>query len=170
MFSFNKTPVFVAVGAAAIALDQITKFWANSHFPGWSVQVIGDLLRWTLVYNENAAFSMRPQAILPWLSPTVFFGVLTLIACVAVVVFYRSIKKENWIERLSVVLIISGAIGNFIDRLRIGKVIDWIDCDFPDFIMYRFATFNLADSWVTIGIALLFVSSFVFKRQKNEIR
>ena len=76
-----KTRIYIIIASVALILDQITKLWADSHQLGWSMPVIGDLLRFTLVYNENAAFSMKPQSIMPWLHPTIFFGTLTIIAC-----------------------------------------------------------------------------------------
>lgn len=162
-----KTRIYIIIAVTAFILDQLTKLWADSHSLGWSVPVIGDLLRFTLVYNENAAFSMKPQSLLPWLSPTVFFGTLVVIACSGAIWFFRSLPKEDLLSRLGIALIISGALGNFADRLRIGKVIDFIDSDFPDIIFERWPTFNLADSWVTIGISLLFISSFVFKKKNS---
>jgi len=162
-----KTRIYVIIAVVAFILDQVTKLWADSHSLGWSVPVIGDLLRFTLVYNENAAFSMKPQSILPWLSPTIFFGIMVVIACSGAVWFFRGLPKEDYLSKLGIALIISGALGNFADRLRIGKVVDFIDSDFPDIIFERWPTFNLADSWVTIGIALLFISGFVFKKKNS---
>jgi signal peptidase II len=162
-----KTYIYAVIAIVALVLDQATKFWASSHHLGWSISVIGDFLRFTLIYNENAAFSMKPQNILPWLSPTVFFGTLTVIACVAAVWFFRGLHKKDYFSRLGIVLIIAGALGNFCDRLRMGKVVDFIDVIFIDVIYERWPTFNLADSWVTIGIALLFISSFAFKNKGN---
>ncbi|MDR2556049.1 MAG: signal peptidase II [Fibromonadaceae bacterium] len=169
MYIFNKTWIYAFVGVFALAMDQITKFWASSHHLGWSVSIIGNFLRFTLIYNENAAFSMKPQTVLPWLSPTIFFGVLTVVACLGAVYFFRSLHKEDYMSRLGIVLIISGALGNFCDRLRIGKVVDFIDVDFPDMFYERWPTFNLADSWVTIGIALLFISSLIHKKPDEQI-
>ena len=169
MYIFNKTWIYAFIGVFALALDQITKFWASSHQLGWSISIIGDFLRFTLIYNENAAFSMKPQTILPWLSPTIFFGTLTVIACLGAVYFFRGLHREDYMSRLGIVLIISGALGNFCDRLRIGKVVDFIDVDFPDMFYERWPTFNLADSWVTIGIALLFISSLVHKKPDEQI-
>jgi len=162
-----KTPIYVAIAAVALILDQITKFWADSHDLGWRKPVIGDgegLLNFTLAYNEGAAFSMSPQSFVPWLSPTVFFGILTVIACLGAVYFFRGLHKRDYLSKIGIVLIIAGALGNFCDRLRISKVVDFIDFDFPDFIFERWPTFNLADSWVTIGILLLFASSFMLKK------
>jgi len=168
MSILNKTWFYVFIVVFALALDQITKLWASSNHLGWSISIIGDFLRFTLIYNENAAFSMKPQSILPWLSPTIFFGTLTVVACVGAVYFFRSLHKEDYMSRIGIVLIISGALGNFCDRIRIGKVVDFIDVDFPDIIYERWPTFNLADSWVTIGIALLFISSFVYRKQHSQ--
>jgi len=160
--------MYVAIAVAALILDQGTKLWADSHTFGWSISIIGDLLRFTLVYNEGAAFSMNPQNIAPWLSPTIFFGTLTIIACAGAIYFFRNLHKQDYLSRLGIILIIAGALGNFCDRIRIGKVVDFIDVDFPDFIFERWPTFNLADSWVTIGIALLFISSFIFKKATKD--
>ncbi|GBU23546.1 signal peptidase [Fibrobacteria bacterium R8-3-H12] len=163
-----KTYIYAIIAIVALALDQATKLWADSHVLGWSVPIIGDFLRFTLIYNENAAFSMKPQSVLPWLSPTIFFGTLTVVACVAAIWFFRGLHKEDYLSKFGIVLIIAGAAGNFCDRLRIGKVVDFIDADFPDVIFERWPTFNLADSWVTIGISLLFISSFVFKKKDQS--
>jgi signal peptidase II len=171
MKSLNSIPGHVALVCGGLVLDQVTKFWAVARFgsaigfpTGETMPVVGDLLRFGLAYNEGAAFSSKPQAILPWLSPTLFFGVLTLAALAGLVWFYRSLPVKDWLSRLGVALIISGALGNFVDRLRIQKVVDWIDCDFPDFIMTRWPTFNLADSWVTVGVACVLLGPLIFKQ------
>jgi signal peptidase II len=168
----DKNYFYIAIGGLGLVLDQITKFWAHSHsqlsnWEHWVVPVIGSgdgLLNFILRYNEGAAFSKQPHTIIPWLSPTVFYGILTGIACIGAVYFFRSVHKQDYLSKLSIVLIIAGALGNFCDRLRIGMVIDFIDVAFP--IIHRWPTFNLADSWVTIGITLLFVGSY-FMRQKK---
>lgn len=165
----NKPYIYVIIVFVCFCLDQITKIWADSHSLGWSIPVIGDLLRFTLIYNENAAFSAKPQSIVPWVSPTIFFGTLTVIACSGAIWFFRTLPKNDYLSKIGILLIISGAFGNLFDRLRIGKVIDFIDVDFPDAIFYRWPTFNLADSWVTIGIVLLFISSFIFKKSNKSI-
>jgi len=165
-----KIYIYVAIAVVALALDQITKFWADSHILGWSMPIIGDLLRFTLVYNENAAFSMKPQNIAPWLSPTIFFGTLTVIACVGAVYFFRGLSKEDYLSRFGIVLIIAGALGNLCDRLRIGKVVDFIDVDFPDIIFERWPTFNLADSWVTVGIGSLLIGAYFMQPKKKSLK
>ena len=170
-----KFHLFVIV--LGVIFDQVTKFWAvarftnESGFPNYQkIQIIGDYLRFALAYNEGAAFSSRPQDILPFLSPTIFFLLLTIVAMAALVWFYRSIDLRDWVSRLGLSMVFSGAIGNFIDRMRIQKVVDFIDCDLPDFIMPRFPTFNVADSFVTVGVVLLLLSPLVLKKVHKEIK
>lgn len=159
--------VFILV---SIFIDQATKIWAVAYLKptfenplGRIVHVIGNLLQFRLAYNTGAAFSSRPQDILPFLPPTVFFLLVSLIATFVLVYFYRSVKRNDFLVRFGIAMIFSGAIGNFADRMRIGKVVDFIDCDFPDFIMERWPTFNFADCCVTIGVALVLLSPLVYK-------
>jgi signal peptidase II len=63
-------------------------------------------------------------------------------------------------------MIVCGALGNFVDRMRIGKVVDFIDCDFPDFIMLRWPTFNVADCFVTVGVAVVLLAPLIYKLLK----
>lgn len=166
--------ILILVG---IVLDQVTKLWAVARFtnaegfPNYQkIQIIGDYLRFNLVYNKGAAFSSRPQDILPMLPPWAFFLALTIVAGGVLVWFYKSIDKRDWLSRLGLAMVFSGAIGNFIDRMRLQQVVDFIDCDLPDFIMTRFPTFNVADSFVTVGVAFLILSPFVLKEIHRQIK
>jgi signal peptidase II len=166
----TKTPFHALLLVVCVALDQVTKIFMEGYLraQGGSVDVLGSFLRFSLAYNEGAAFSIRPHEILPFLTPTMFFGTLTVVALAGLAWFYRTLPQNQVAERLGIALICSGAVGNFCDRLRIGRVVDWIDCDFPDFIFTRWPTFNLADSWVTIGIALVLVSSLLAARRPPQ--
>lgn len=166
--------ILILVG---IVLDQVTKLWAVARFtnaegfPNYQkIQIIGDYLRFNLVYNKGAAFSSRPQDILPMLPPWAFFLALTIVAGGVLVWFYKGIDKRDWLSRLGLAMVFSGAIGNFIDRMRLQQVVDFIDCDLPDFIMTRFPTFNVADSFVTVGVAFLILSPFVLKEIHRQIK
>ena len=173
MKPFNRT--LTSVFVLGIILDQITKLWAEARFTftdgtpnGEIIEVIGSLFRFQLAYNTGAAFSMKPQALVPWLHPTLFFAIVSIIAIIALWKFFKSLPVKDWASRLGVVMILSGAIGNFTDRIRIGKVVDFIDWDFPDFQigswgLSRWPVFNLADSWVLIGVSLIFLSQWLVK-------
>ena len=179
---YNKWPFHVAVIVFSIISDQLTKLWAVSRFTDEAgnftyekIPVIGELVRFQLVYNKGAAFSSRPQDLMPFLPPWVFFLLISIVAAFALAWFYKSIDKRDYLSRLGVVMILGGAVGNFIDRMRMQMVVDFIDCDFPDihimdFNMVRFPTFNVADSFVTVGVALVILSPVILKKLHKQIK
>ena len=95
---------------------------------------------------------------------------ISIVAAFALAWFYKSIDKRDYLSRLGVVMILGGAVGNFIDRMRMQMVVDFIDCDFPDFIMTRFPTFNVADSFVTVGVALVILSPVILRKLHKQIK
>lgn len=174
---YNKLPFHIAVIIFSIVSDQLTKLWALARFTNETgapnheiINVIGELARFQLVFNKGAAFSSRPQDLMPFLPPWLFFLLISVVAAVVLFWFYRSIDKRDYLSRLGVVMIIGGAIGNFIDRMRLQMVVDFIDCDFPDFIMTRFPTFNVADSFVTVGFALVILSPVILRKLHKQIK
>ena len=174
---YNKWPFHLGVIVFSIVSDQLTKLWALSRFTDDAgnftyekIPVIGELVRFQLVFNKGAAFSSRPQDLMPFLPPWLFFLLISIVAAFALVWFYRSIDKRDYLSRLGVVMILGGAVGNFIDRMRMQQVVDFIDCDFPDFIMTRFPTFNVADSFVTVGVALVILSPVILRKLHKQIK
>lgn len=173
----NKWPFHLGVILFSIVADQLTKWWALVRFTNETgapnhdfISVVGDLVRFQLVFNKGAAFSSRPQDLMPFLPSWLFFLLISIIASVILLWFYKSIDKRDWMSRLGVVMILGGAIGNFIDRMRLSMVVDFIDCDFPDFIMTRFPTFNVADSFVTVGVAIVILSPLILKQIHKQIK
>ncbi|MBQ2559227.1 MAG: signal peptidase II [Fibrobacter sp.] len=174
---YNKWPFHVAVIVFSIVSDQLTKLWALSRFTDETgaytyekIPVIGELVRFQLVFNKGAAFSSRPQDLMPFLPPWLFFLLISIVAAFALAWFYKSIDKRDYLSRLGVVMILGGAVGNFIDRMRMQQVVDFIDCDFPDFIMTRFPTFNVADSFVTVGVAFVILSPVILRKLHKQIK
>lgn len=174
---YNKLPFHIIVILVSIVSDQLTKLWALARFTNDTgapnhdiINVIGELVRFQLVFNKGAAFSSRPQDLMPFLPSWVFFLLISVVAAVILFWFYKSIDKRDYLSRLGIVMIFGGAIGNFIDRMRMQMVVDFIDCDFPDFIMTRFPTFNVADSFVTVGVALVILSPVILKKLHKQIK
>jgi signal peptidase II len=169
-------PLFhLALGVVAVALDFWSKWWARETYSGFrrAVPVIGDWLRFRLVFNENAAFGAQFQKLLPFVHPAVFYGLvfLVLLAVLLRTYFRPAVREDPW-TRLGIVLIIAGGMGNTIDRLVYHKVTDFIDVDFFDLSwdlgplghisLERWPVINLADIWITVGgIYLLFSASFL---------
>ena len=137
--------IFVGLAAAVIAVDQMTKAWlASTLEPGERLAVIGDLLRITHSQNSGALFGLfKDQALL--------FGLVS-IGVVGLIVWYHGSSGRNALLSLALGLLLGGAIGNMIDRFRVGYVIDWVDIGIGDL---RFYTFNVADSAITGAILLL---------------
>ena len=174
---YNKLPFHLGVILFSIVADQLTKLWALARFTNETgapnheiINVIGDWIRFQLVFNKGAAFSSRPQDLMPFLPPWLFFLLISIVASVVLLWFYKTIDKRDWMSRLGVVMILGGAVGNFIDRMRLQMVVDFIDCDLPDFIMTRFPTFNVADSFVTVGVAVVILSPVILKKVHKQIK
>lgn len=174
---YNKIPFHIAIIVFSIVSDQLTKLWALARFTNETgapnhdvINVIDELVRFQLVFNKGAAFSSRPQDLLPFLPAWVFFLLISIVAAVVLFWFYKSVDKRDYLSRMGVVMIFGGAVGNFIDRMRLQMVVDFIDCDFPDFIMTRFPTFNVADSFVTVGVALVILSPIILRKLHKQIK
>jgi signal peptidase II len=135
--------------AFLVGLDQLTKFWVRDHFVlGESIPVLGEYLRLTYVQNPGVAFGLEP------FSPTVLL-IFGSVAALALCAYLIHLVRHGDLLKWPVFLFLSGAVGNVIDRALMGSVTDFFDADFPDVIMDRWPVFNIADSCVSIGIAIL---------------
>jgi signal peptidase II len=145
-----KVPVVLAVAVFVVALDQATKFWAESVLAGRpAMRVIGDFLQFRLLYNPGAAFSIGEGA--TW--------IFTIITAVAVVVLARyAVKPAPRAQVIALTLLLGGATTHLIDRLfrapgfARGHVVDFIDYN-------GWFVGNVADIALTFGAVLLVVSS-----------
>ncbi len=151
---------FGAVFIFSIILDQLTKMWALSVLKnGSSIKIIKDFLRFSYVENRGAAFGILQNQI--W-----FFVIITFIMIIFLAYMFFKYKNITNISKFSIVLIAGGAIGNFIDRITRGFVVDFIDVRFGNF--YDFPVFNVADSFVVCGTILLIILMLFNKFEKSE--
>ncbi len=146
--------------AVSIVLDQLTKKWAVGVLKdGSSIKVIGDFLRFTYAENRGAAFSI--------LQDQRFFFIITTVVMLTVMAYiYFKTKNITKLSKLSIAMIAGGAIGNFLDRLRLGYVVDFIDVRFGSF--YNFPIFNIADSFVVCGTILMIFLILFNRFEKSE--
>lgn len=130
-----------------VVLDQITKYWAEVALAYGRPHYVLPVLDFTLLYNTGAAFSFLSTAggWQRW-----FLTVLASIVSLALI--YWLPKQQRVLTRLSFALILSGALGNLIDRVRFGHVIDFIHFHWQG---TYFPAFNLADMAISVGVALL---------------
>jgi signal peptidase II len=138
-------PLFVALAATVVVLDQLTKAWLVSTLrPGERMDVVGDILRFVHSQNSGALFGLfKDQAII--------FGVASIVV-IGLIVWYHGSSGRNTMLSIALGLLLGGAVGNMIDRFRYGYVVDWVDAGLGN---VRFYTFNIADSMISTAILLL---------------
>lgn len=139
---------------ALIVIDQISKYLALNNLANiGSIPIIENIFHLTYVENRGAAFGMFQN------NQIVFIIVAVVASIVGLYYIYK--KKLNLLGNISIVLIISGAIGNLIDRVRLGFVVDYFDFRFIwDYV------FNVADVFVVVGTILLCIYIIVFEKDK----
>lgn len=142
---------FLGLAALIVVLDQLTKAWLVSFLePGESVPVVGDWIR--LVHGQNSGGLFGLLA-----GQAVIFGFVSLIVVVLIVLYHGRARPSRYLS-IALGLLLGGAIGNLIDRFRIGYVVDFVDAGIGDL---RWYTFNVADSSITIALILLLAASVV---------
>jgi signal peptidase II len=132
------------VAVAVVALDQWTKAAITNYIGahhGQSLKLLGGKVVIDLVHNRGAAFGILPNQ-------TFLFVAIAVVVIVAIIASYRRVVQGSLWFRLALGLILGGAVGNLIDRLRLGYVVDFID-------LRWWPVFNIADSCIVIGVALL---------------
>lgn len=165
-----------ALAGLIFIVDQITKQLALANLSLENhIDVIGDIVRLTLVFNEGGAFSTR-------LGSTYFYSFASIVVMIIViVVLYRDSGKNRWMD-IALALVLGGALGNLTDRMRFGAVVDFIDIDFPDidipagkvlfldfpgYQLDRWPVFNVADSAVSVGMVLLVIALILDSRKRK---
>lgn len=159
----DKTKYFILIGVVLVllAVDQWTKYLVHNGFRwGESRTILKGIFSLTYVRNTGAAFGLLHRAPAYFRDP--FFIIIPVIALFVIgFVFYRLDNRQK-LTAWALALIVGGAIGNLIDRLRFGFVVDFLDFYWKD---YHWPAFNIADSGIVVGVALMFLQSF---RQGNQ--
>jgi signal peptidase II len=163
--SWHPWVVFGAIGGTVIVVDQATKAWVEAAFelaapsapagsPNAPTQVIGDLVRIARTWNDGGVFGLFGD------SATVL-GIAS-VAVIGVILWVQATSGvKSPLLTVALGLLFGGAIGNLIDRLRFGHVIDWVDTGIGSL---RFYTFNVADAAISIAVVLLIAMSLLGPR------
>lgn len=148
--------LYVILSVLLVIADQITKFLTVKYLsPSGNIVVLKNILSLTYVENRGAAFGILQDG--RW-----FFIVVTIIILAALTYYIKKHPGKGKLFNLSVSLIYAGAIGNFIDRLFKGYVVDMIHATF-----INFPVFNFADCLIVVGVILLYVYILFFDREKE---
>ncbi len=144
-----------------LIFDQATKLWIDANFALYeSVTVIENFFNITYVRNKGAAFGILSESSMRM----PFFITVGLIAVGAILWYLKTLDANQKRLHLALSLVFAGAVGNLIDRLRLGEVIDFLDAHW---YQYHWPAFNVADSAITIGVGLLFVDMLAEERLKK---
>lgn len=142
-------PPFVLIAAAVVVVDQLTKAWIRSILaPGESTPVLGDWIRLVHAQNNGGIFGLLRGQALP-------FAIVSL-GVIALIVAYHGRSGRNPFLTVALALLLGGAIGNLLDRLLYGSVVDFVDAGIGTI---RWYTFNVADASISLAIVLLLALS-----------
>lgn len=149
---------YILLAALMIALDQVVKYWALTSLQAQqTIPLLENVFHLTYVENRGAAFSLFAQFDSRWI-----FVALAVIVSVAIVVVLYKHLIQTALGRWSLVLVAAGALGNAIDRVAHGFVVDLFD-----FRLIHFPVFNVADIFICVG-GVLFVIYFLFQHKDED--
>jgi signal peptidase II len=150
------------ISLLVVALDQGSKLWIESTFEPYETLVIWPVFNLTLVYNTGAAFSLLAEAS-GW--QRAFFICVGSVVTLVMLVWLARLPGDERLTGWGLALVIGGAVGNLVDRVRLGKVVDFLQWHWQD---WYWPTFNLADSAITLGVALLLIDGLFLVRRHER--
>ena len=152
----EKTRFFLTTLVVTLGLDQLTKYWivGEIHY-GDERPVIAGFFDLTHVRNPGGAFSFFADG--PFFERMLFFVGMTVVAIILLLVFFRRLEPDARLVSTALGGILGGALGNLLDRLIHGEVIDFLDFYVGS---YHWPAFNLADSFIVVGVTVLLIEMF----------
>jgi signal peptidase II len=154
--------LFAGITFIGLLLDQVTKLYIDRTMQLYdSIPVVVNFFNITYVRNRGAAFSFLSEA--SWRLP--FFIGITLVASIAIIVAFHKLRDDQKLAQVSLAMIFSGAVGNLIDRVRLGEVIDFLDVHW---YRHHWPAFNVADSLICVGVFLLALDMLLEDKRSKE--
>lgn len=138
---------FFGLAALILATDQVTKAIIQTTLdPNQSIVIIGQLLRITYIRNPAAAFGLD-------IASSTFHIVFSIIASLVISYYLVKLPRREYWPRIALAMILAGALGNLVDRLRFGEVVDFIQVGLSERLIWPI--FNVADMGVSVGVTIL---------------
>ena len=155
--------IMICVSAIVLVIDQATKIYIDRTMDlHSSITVVENFFNITYLRNKGAAFGVLAHS--SYRLP--FFIMVSLVAIAVIIVVFHRLRPDQKFTAIALSLIFSGALGNLIDRVRLGEVIDFLDAHWYS---HHWPAFNVADSAICVGVFLLAIDMFIEeKRQKNR--
>ncbi|MEO0083937.1 MAG: signal peptidase II [candidate division WOR-3 bacterium] len=148
--------IFLLTAFCFIIFDQLTKVWAATNLKlGEPINIFSDYLRVALTHNYGIIFGIPTRT-------TIVYYLLPIIG--VAIIIYLAIKNHDKTLSFCFGLLLAGAIGNLIDRIRLGYVIDFIDMGIKNL---RWPTYNIADLSIVLGCAIIIIREMFFKKTKE---
>jgi len=159
---YQKAWFWYVIAGVILLLDQLSKHAIEAAFEYGETKVFTSFFNFTLAYNTGAAFSFLADAggWQRW-----FFGVIAIVASVLLVVWIARVAAVKVREAFALAFILGGALGNLYDRIVLGHVVDFIVLHYQD---NYWPAFNLADSAITLGAAVLIIDMLFSKENKTN--
>ena len=146
--------IFGLISVVGLVVDQATKIYVDRVMHLYqSIPVIDGLFNIFYIRNKGAAFSFLSSA--SWRIP--FFIAVSLVASLVIIIGIKKLRDDQRLAMISMSMIFSGAVGNLIDRVRLGEVIDFLDVYWKT---HHWPAFNVADSLICVGVGLLALDMF----------
>jgi signal peptidase II len=154
--------LLLTVATAILVLDQATKFFIDRTFRLYeSVPVVENFFHLTYVRNKGAAFGIFADSAVR----VPFLISVSLVASLGILWYLGKLRDSQVLTNFALSLIFGGAVGNLIDRVRFGEVIDFLDAHW---YQYHWPAFNVADSAISVGVALLLIDMLREERRKRD--
>ena len=154
--------LFATIAVVGIVIDQITKIAVDRSMQLFdSIPIVEHFFHLTYVRNRGAAFSFLSNA--SWRLP--FFITVSIIAAIVILVAFQKMRDDQRLAHTSLALIFSGAVGNLIDRIRLGEVIDFLDAHW---YRHHWPAFNVADSLICVGVFLLAIDLLLEEKRLKK--
>lgn len=152
---FKKNVRVLGLSIVIVVIDQVTKMLIKYHMElDQYVTIVGKYIRFHYIMNPGMAFGIQ-------IGEKLFFTIFASIASIVILIFLFRLKEDHFWTRIALASILGGAIGNLIDRIAFGKVLDFVEIG-------PWPIFNFADVAVTFGMVILILIVFLEKKEKKE--
>lgn len=157
---------YYIIALIVIFFDQATKILTKSYMNiHESIEILGSYVRLTFIKNPGMAFGIRFESILGIQNGKIIFTIFSIIASVVIFIYLLKTKGYKKFVKTALAFILGGAIGNLIDRMLFGSVVDFVDVGIGEL---RWPVFNVADSAVTIGMIIL-IAVILFEKKPEPV-
>jgi len=156
---------WIWLAIVVVIFDQLTKYIASTSLEMYQPIAVMPMFNWTLMHNTGAAFSFLANegGWQRW-----FFAVIAIVVSVVIVLWIKRLEQHEKWQAIALALILGGAIGNVIDRIWLGYVVDFIQVYYQQ---WYWPAFNIADSAISIGVAMIIIESireYLSERKESQ--